>query len=58
MKIIVDKLPYFGEGCPFDMLSCPYAGDERCPSEWEESIVNGKNNPHECFLLKEMVSDK
>lgn len=58
MKFIVDKLPYYGDKCPFNFdyednrgyALCSYRKNIiKCPRYWDCS----DDNPHECEYLIE-----
>lgn len=52
MKIVVDRLPYYGEDCPFESLN--NCNKDKCPRNWSKYFVCSNWNPHECDMLVEL----
>ena len=48
MKFLVDKLPFYGEYCPF-YQNC---NDSDCPRGWDKYDIEDRE--HECSWLKEV----
>lgn len=55
MKFLVDKLPFYGEYCPF-YENCLNNDTSNCPRCWDKYDIEDRE--HECCWLKEYKDDR
>lgn len=52
-KILVDRLPYTYNDCPFRGICDDAKSEENCPILWDKYKWM-EDNPHECWWFKEV----